>query len=341
MTQKTALASTPRDTPLPTNSDHFKEVEMKAIGLTSYGGPDVLHTVELPTPEPGTGEIRLRVKAAAIHPADVMLRQGALAEWYGDTPQPYVPGMDVSGVVDAIGPGVDESSDLTLGTDAVALVNSFGTHGGYSEYVVLPAESVTKAPLGSSAEQAASFLMPALTARAGLDLLGLNKGDSLLVAGAGGAVGRFVVALAHADGLRVIALAADRDLELMRRMGADDFVPRSAEFLQQMQITAPSGVDGLFDTTPAHEQHLPVVRDGGRVVSTRTDLGNLDRGITSAMVNVRQHMTDHAAIVGLRDLAEAGVLPLDVAAAYPAADAVEAHRRFDAGQVNGRIVLTF
>lgn len=314
---------------------------MKAIGVTSYGGPDVLHSVEVPLAEPGIGEVRVRVKAAAIHPADVMLREGALAEWYGDTPKPYVPGMDVSGTVDAFGPDADTSTDLTLGADVVALVNSFGSHGGYSEYLVLPTESVTSAPRGVGAAQAASFLMPALTARAGLDLLGLAAGDALLVAGAAGAVGRFVVALAHADGLRVIALASDADADMLCRLGADDFVSRGADFLPQMQAVAADGVDGLFDTTPAHAQHLAAVRDNGRVVSTRADLGELGRGITSDMVNVRSRMTDHAAIVRLRELVEAGTLPLDVAATFPADEAVKAHRMFDTGKANGRIVLTF
>lgn len=314
---------------------------MKAIGVTSYGGPDVLHSVEVPLPEPGIGEVRVRVKAAAIHPADVMLREGALAEWYGDAPKPYVPGMDVSGTVDAVGPDADTSTDLTLGADVVALVDSFGSHGGYSEYLVLPIESVTSAPRGVGAAQAASFLMPALTARAGLDLLGLGTGDALLVAGAAGAVGRFVVALAHADGLRVIALASDTDADLLHGLGADDFVSRGADFPPQMQAVAADGVDGLFDTTPAHAQHLAAVRDHGRVVSTRADLGELGRGITSAMVNVRSRMTDQAAIVRLRELVEAGTLPVDVAATFPADEAVEAHRMFDTGKANGRIVLTF
>ncbi|MDO5626131.1 MAG: NADP-dependent oxidoreductase, partial [Pseudomonadota bacterium] len=310
-------------------------------GLTEYGGPEVLHLVDLPTPRPGAGEVRVRVTAAAIHPADVMLRQGALADWYGDAPKPYVPGMDVAGVVDALGPGAPPRGDLAVGTEVVALVNSFGAHGGYSAYVVLPADSVAAAPRGVGSAQAASFLMPALTARAGLDLLGLRPGDALLVAGAAGAVGRFVVALAHADGLRVLALAEASDADMLRRLGADAFVPRGADGMTALQSLAPQGVDGLFDTTPAHAQHLPAVRDGGRVVSPRADLGALGRGITSAMANVRPRMTDHAAIARLCDMAGRGQLPLDVAATFPAAQAVEAHRLFDTGQAKGRIVLLF
>ncbi|MDO5631257.1 MAG: NADP-dependent oxidoreductase [Paracoccus sp. (in: a-proteobacteria)] len=315
---------------------------MKAVGLTEYGGPEVLHLVDLPLPEPGAGELRIKVTAAAIHPADLMLRKGALAEWYGDTPKPYVPGMDIAGVVDAFGPGAKASSGLTLGAKVVALVNTFGTHGGYSEYVVLPAASVAAAPRGISAPQAASFLMPAMTARAGLDMLALQKGDALLVAGAAGAVGRFVVALAHADGLRVIALADESDAAMLRDLGADTLVPRSADFAQAMQAVAPEGVAGLFDTTPAHAQHIPALRDGGSVVSTSADPGDPGRGIRTAMVNVRNHMTDHAAIARLRDMAENGQLPLNVAATFPATKAVAAHQLFDAsGQAKGRILILF
>lgn len=316
---------------------------MKAIGVTSFGGPEMLHEVTLPMPEPGVGEVRVRVRAAAIHPADVMLRQGALAEWYGEAPMPYVPGMDIAGVVDAVGPagGADADDDLEVGREVIGVVNSFGAHGGYSEYVVLPAASVCAAPRGASPEESASFLMPALTARAGLDLLGLQRGDKLLVAGAAGAVGRLAVALAHAEGLHVIALASDEDAQTMERLGADAFVPRSANFRETLQALAPNGVDGLFDTTPAHLDHIPAVRDGGRVVSPRAELGDLDRGITSAMINVRTHMSDHSAIVALRDLAQEGQLPLEVAATFPASEAAAAHRLFDSGTPKGRIVLLF
>lgn len=84
---------------------------MKAIGLTTYGGPDVLRELELPTPEAGPGEVRIRVHAAAVNPTDVMMRTGGHAVRLRDVPPPYVPGMDAAGVIDQIGPGVDGQAE--------------------------------------------------------------------------------------------------------------------------------------------------------------------------------------------------------------------------------------
>lgn len=315
---------------------------MKAIGLTRYGGPEVLEVVELPTPEAGPGEVRVRVSAAAVHPADVMLRSGALADWYRDAgPAPYVPGMDIAGVIDEVGPEVPAKVEVAVGQEVVGLVNSYGRHGGYSECVVLPAESVTRSPQAESPAHAASFLMPAMTARAGIDQLGLASGDSLLVTGAAGAVGQAAVALAHADGLRVIALASPRDAEMLRRLGADDFVARSGSATDEVLALVPGGVDALFDTTPAMLGYLPAVRDGGAVVSTRELAQGLPRQISASMVNVRNHMTAHEAMATLVQQVDAGVLPLRVAAVFPADDCVAAHRLFDAGGLSGRVVISF
>lgn len=181
---------------------------MRAVGVIRYGGPEALEQVELPTPEAGAGQVRVRVQAAAVNPADVMLRDGSLADWYAGQEPPFIPGMDIAGVIDQVGTDV---SDLHLGQQVVGIVDNHGQVGGYSDYVVLPAASVTAAPAGATLAEAASFLMPALTARTALDLLDLPRGATVLVTGAAGGVGRYATALAHAGGLRVVALAAAAD----------------------------------------------------------------------------------------------------------------------------------
>src|SRR6202035_4766441 len=109
---------------------------MRAAGMTQFGGPDVLHMMELPDPEAGRGEVRLHVYAAAVNPTDTQLRSGARAERLKDVPPPHVPGMDVAGVLERIGAGV--KTDLRVGDRVMAIVLPLGARGGYAESVSVP-----------------------------------------------------------------------------------------------------------------------------------------------------------------------------------------------------------
>lgn len=199
---------------------------MYAIGLDHYGGPEVLHEVELPNPEPEAGEVRVKVKAAGINPVDVMVREGALAAVFDELDPPYVPGMDIAGTIDMIGDDVDDDFGLEEGQTVVGVVDNHGSYGGYSEYVCLPAASVIPKPNESSFPEAASFLMNALTARNALDALDLEEDSTLLIPGAAGAVGTFATALANDKGVEVIAIARPNDETFLRSVGASVFIPR-------------------------------------------------------------------------------------------------------------------
>ena len=314
---------------------------MRAVGVRHYGGPEALELVELPTPEPGPGEVRVRVQAAAINPADVMVRDGSLADWYAEVEPPFIPGMDVAGVIDALGPNLDPALGLDLGQRVVGIVDNHGQHGGYSEFVVLPADSVTAAPAGASTAEAATFLMPALTARAALDALNLPSEATVLVTGAAGGVGRFAVALAHAQGLRVFALASEADEAFVRSLGADEFVGSGEDPADRILALLPGGVDAVIDGAALRETITPAIRDGGQLATLRAWNGEAGRGITHHQIHVRKRTRDRPAITRLREQVEAGKLPLQIAAAYPASEAVQAHHAFDAGHVRGRIVLLF
>lgn len=316
---------------------------MQAIGLSSYGGPQVLRVVDLPEPHAGPGEVRLRVRAAGVNPADVMLRDGSLAEWYRDAEPPFVPGMDVAGTIDEIAGDVESVSgqSVSLSMEVVGIVDNHGRHGGYSEYVVLPAESVTRKPAGATFPQAASFLMNALTARCALDALGLPPGATLAVTGAAGAVGGYTVQLAASEGLRVIAVASEGDGELLRSYGAEAVVPRGDGAAQYVLDLAPTGVDAVVDTAMLHDRIAPAVHDDGQIAVFRFWDGSPGRCITGHPVNVRTRATDNAAITRLREQVESGLLTPRVAATLPAAHAAQAHRMVEEGGLRGRVVLTF
>jgi NADPH2:quinone reductase len=314
---------------------------VKAIALDAYGGPEVLHPVDLPDPHPERGEIRIRVGAAAVAPVDAMLRTGLLAGPYEGLQPPFVPGMEVAGVVDELGPGIPADLDLPVGTHVAAFVDSNGAHGGYSDYVVVPAASATRAPKGATAAEAASFLNNSLTARNALDALALPAGSTLLVTGAAGSVGGYLTQLASHEGLRVIAIASAHDEALVRSFGAETVVPRGENAAHDVLALLPNGVDAAADAAVLSDQIVDTVRDGGQLAMFRPWDGKPGRGITVHFLNVRQRATDHDAITRLRDLVEEDVLTVRVGRVLPAAQAPEAHRLLDAGSQRGRIILEF
>lgn len=312
---------------------------MFAIGLNEYGGPEVLGPVELATPEPAAGEVRVKVKAAGINPVDVMVREGDLAPLFADIEPPYVPGMDIAGVIDEVGNGVD---DALIGQAVSGIVDNHGGYGGYSEYVCLPQASVVPVPRNADYPHAASFLMNALTARNALDHLELGPQSTLLVTGAAGAVGGYTVALAREQGVRVIALASPDDESLVRTLGATDFVARGSDIGQAVRSLVPEGVDAVVDGAGLGDATAPAIRDGGTLIVLRPREDDaLERGIGITFVNVRERATENDVITRLAEQVNDGVLPLRVAGVYPAREASEAHRRLDAGGVRGRLILQF
>lgn len=314
---------------------------MRVVGSCSFGGPGVLKAVEVPIPEPGPGQVRIRVHHAAVNPTDLVLRAGHMPLGGRVVPgPPHVPGMDAAGVVDAVGPDVD--GRLTVGDVVVALVDPLSPRGGaYAERVVVPAESVVRAPSGLESYSAATLLMNALTARMGLDALDLAAGQTVAITGASGALGGYSIQLAKADGLVVLADARSEDVPLVRDLGADIVVPRGDGFTDAVRARVPEGVDGIVDTALLEEQILPAVADAGAVASFRGWRGPAERDITVHPVFVTKRISDTAALQRLSDQAAEGVITPRVADVLPAERAAEARRRVAAGGLRGRIVLDF
>jgi NADPH2:quinone reductase len=321
---------------------------MKAVVVTEYGGPDVLRLVDVPRPEAGPGQIRIRVHAATVNPADTVLRAGELAHVLeaGPLQPPHIPGMEAAGVVDQIGPGA--RTDLSVGDRVMAIVSPVeATGGAYAEHLVVAPDQVTRAPAGTTHAEAATLPMNGLTARLALDMLELGEGETIAVTGAAGAVGGYAVQLAKADGLYVIADAAERDQELVEELGADVVVTRGPDVGRHIRQFWPEGVAAVIDGSLQGVDVVPAIRDGGQLASVRSwllqgvsGLGE-ERGIKVRAVHVGEYTHARDRLDGLRRLAEEGRLTLRVARTYPAAQAAQAHRDLEAGGVRGRLVLIF
>jgi NADPH2:quinone reductase len=307
---------------------------MRAMVVRRFGGPEVLESVEVPVPEPGPGQVRIRVAAAAVNPVDVATRAGILTA-AGVVPPREVLGLgwDVAGEVDAVG----ADSRLRLGGAVIGLRDRIATPlGAYAERIVLDASAVGPAPAGFSPAEAATLPLNALTAAQALDLV--ETGGTLLVTGAAGAVGGYAVALAHARGLPVVAIASDADEALVRGFGADEFVPRGPALGDRVRAVVPGGVDAVLDTALLGLDALDAVRGGGEFVAFAAGAAPIPlRGVRVRHVWIR---ADGARLAELARLASEGVLPLRVADVLPLADATRAHERLEAGGLRGRLVLT-
>jgi NADPH:quinone reductase-like Zn-dependent oxidoreductase len=310
---------------------------VRAVVITKPGDLDVLEVVDRPARKPGPGEVRIAVKAAAVNPTDISLRQRG----GGDLPAPWTPGMDAAGVVESVGPDVDR---LKVGDDVMAAVSPRRPEGGArQELLVAPAASVVPIPDGATLVEAATLPMNGLTAWSGLDLLGLKPGETLAVTGGAGLLASYVIPLAKERGLRVIADAKPEDEELVRSFGADVVVPRGQGFTDAVLEAAPDGVDGLYDTALLRRAAFPAIRDGGQIVVVRGWDGDEveDRGIRVHPVAVARVLDRTDWLEELRAFASDGRIKLRVAAEFPPEEAAEAERLMDAGGLRGRAVIVF
>ncbi|MGW3129414.1 NADP-dependent oxidoreductase [Streptomyces sp. NPDC001076] len=294
---------------------------MRAAVVNTFGGPEVVEVVETERPEPGPRQVRIKVAAAALNPADEGVRGG----FFGGAGKRIGLGWDVAGTVDATG----VATAWAVGDQVVALdpgmVRPLGTH---AEYVVVEADAVATAPATVDAVHAATLPLNGLTAVQALDLLELTEGQSLLVTGAAGAVGGFAVQLAAHRGISVTALAREADEELVRSLGAAHFTAGAVEA---------GSFDAVLDAAVLGETALEWARDGGGYVGVRPGGEPAPvRGVRTAAVAVT---ADGARLAELAALVDEGVLTLRVAETFSLDDAAKAHARLAAGGVRGRLVL--
>ncbi|MEV4299230.1 NADP-dependent oxidoreductase [Microbispora rosea] len=292
--------------------------------------------VDVAEPEPGPGQVRIRVEAAAVNPVDLATAAGVLADnRLMPHHETYALGWDVAGVVDRAGPGV---TGVRPGERVIGLSDRLtDPFKAQADLVVLDETAVAPAPAGVAAPEASTLPLNALTALQALDLAGLAEGETLLVTGAAGGVGGYLVELAVARGLRVAAVAAPGDEARVRGFGAEWFVPRDADLAAAVRAVVPGGVHGLVDAAVVGLPALDAVRNGGAFVAVIAGQAPVPlRGIRVSTVFIR---ADAAQLREVAKLAEAGRLSLRVAGTYPLERAAEAYERLRKGGLRGRLVL--
>jgi NADPH:quinone reductase-like Zn-dependent oxidoreductase len=302
----------------------------------SYGDSDVLVYEEADRPVAGPGQVVVRVAGTAFNPVDVAIRAGFLQQVF-PVALPHVPNFDVAGVIAEVGEGVRGWS----AGDAVVAFLPMTEPGAAAEYVAAPAEALAAAPRAVELADAAALPSAGLTAWQSLfEHAGLKPRQSVLINGAGGAVGGYAVQLARQAGAIVTATASARSRDRIRSYGADRIVDYTASPV--LQAVAGQRFDVVLNLAPVSPEEtarlVGLVADGGAFVSTTTpgpeDAG---RGVRTVRVFLR---SDAAELAELAARVDAGDLKIEVAGRRPLADLAAVHDEAAAGRLAGKTILT-
>jgi NADPH:quinone reductase-like Zn-dependent oxidoreductase len=303
---------------------------MKAILLTGFGGTDMLSYGDAPDPVAGPGDVVIDVHAASVNAADYKMRRGA----YSDLKFPHILGRDFSGVVSAIGAGVD---DLKLG-DAVFGVTIPGTEGAYAEKIAIKAAIVAKKPQKLSHVEAAAMALTSLTAIWALeDTAHLKRGETVLIQGGAGGVASFAIQLAKHIGATVITTASPANHEYVRMLGANHVIDYHKEDFTRV---APP-CDVVFDTVGGEVQmrSYDVLKPGGRLVWIAAAPAGFQPSRSDVTVLRPRVDRDRAHLERMGALVEAGAVWPPTITRYKLADAAEAHRVSEGRHLQGKLVL--
>lgn len=299
---------------------------MKAIQFDRFGGTDVLHEADVEVPQPGPGQVRVSVKAAGVNALDGKIRSGVLQAVF-PTPLPVIPGHEVAGVVDALGEGV---TDMRVGDEVVGWSDT----GAYAQYAL--ASTVAPKPANLDWQRAVALPVAGETAERVFRLLGVARGETVLIHGAAGAVGTVAVQLAVARGARVIGTAGVDNQDYVASLGATATVYGDG-LVERVRALAPEGVDAVLDVAGKGALEDSITLRGGtdRIV-TLADFGAHQLGVTFAN-GPQERSADRLAALA-QDAATGKVVT--TVTAYPLAQAATAQQVSDSGHVRGKLVLT-
>ena len=337
--------------------------QMKAIRQHQFGGPEVLRHEDAPVPEMKAGEVLVRVHAVGINPPDWYLRDGYKMlppEWQPQVAFPVILGTDISGVIEALADDIaSDRSGFAVGDEVYAMVRFpdglAGDSRAYAEYVSVPASELARKPAGIDHVHAAAAPMSLLTAWQFLIALGHDapnplqprqhvplplKGKTVLVNGAAGGVGHFLVQIARWQGAHVIAVASGRHEALLRELGVDQFIDYTKSSPEELVRDADLVVDAVGG--PASSRFLRTLKRGGALFPIfPLGFDGFDEaaqlGITVSSTQVR---SSGAQLAQLATLLDDGTIRVVIDSTYPLAEARQAHERAARGNIQGKLVLT-
>ncbi|GAA3542814.1 NADP-dependent oxidoreductase [Nonomuraea rosea] len=302
---------------------------MRAAAFAEPGGPDVLKVMELPAPQAGPGEVRVRVRAAGVQPFDAAVRAGWLPPYMGEIGYPRIPGNEFAGVVDQVGAGV---TGVAAGDEVLGFSRLFA----YAEYIVVAAADVAAKPAGVPWEVAGGLTAGVQTAELAIDGIGVADGETLLVHAAAGSVGTAAVQIARRRGATVIGTAREANHDYLRALGAIP-VAYGDGLADRVRALAPGGVAAALDGAGGHalEVSIELVKDRGRIVTLVEHAKAADLGVRLVQgERTAERLGRYAALYA------EGQFAFPVRRAYALAQAAEAHREIETGHGQGKIVLS-
>jgi NADPH:quinone reductase-like Zn-dependent oxidoreductase len=305
---------------------------MKAAVYHSFGGPEVLEVVEVPEPKMFADQVRIRIKAAALNPADLGFQAGAV-DALVDSFFPVIPGWDVAGIVEEVGIG---TTGFKPGDEVIGFVRgAIQRYGSYAEQIAAEPRQLARKPANLDWGQAAGLPLVGLTAyQAVVHALDVREGETVLVHGAAGGVGHLAVQIAAARGASVIGTASESNHDYLRSLGVQPAAYGDG-LADRVRALAPGGVDAVLDTA------------GRGALAITQRIGTSDVRAAS-VVNSSEHpgtiqvfaRLDQADLEALVELAEAGKLSVRVARSFLLGQAADAQRLLAEGHSGGKIVLT-
>ncbi len=306
---------------------------MRAAAYDVFGDADVITVGEFPDPPVGPDTVLVRVKATSVNPVDWKIREGYLQGAYPHHP-PIVPGWDVAGVVEAVGPAV--VTGLKEGDEVWGYVRRDDVkYGTAAELVPAPQRTVSKKPSSLSFEEAAAVPLAGLTAyQALVEALDIQAGERVLIHGAAGGVGQFAAQIALDEGCEVVGTASQANHAYLRELGLAEVVDYN-EGPVSKQLDTP--VDAVLDLVggDALEDAPDQVKDSSRITSIVDAQTVLGLGGRYVFVRPEREHLD-----ALTDLADGGNLRVDVAETFPLERLADAHRMSEEGHTRGKIVVT-
>nr|WP_049574626.1 NADP-dependent oxidoreductase [Nonomuraea sp. SBT364] len=300
---------------------------MRAAAFDVHGGPEVLRVMELPAPQAGPGQVRVRVRTAGVQPFDAAVRAGwTPPNVTGELPR--IPGNEFAGVVDQVGEGV---TGVAVGADVLG----FSLLNSCAEYVVVPAGDVTPKPAELPWEVAGGLTAGVQTAELAIDGLGVGDGDTLLVHAAAGSVGTAAVQIARRRGATVIGTAREENHPYLRDLGAVP-VAYGDGLADRVRALAPGGVDAALDGAGGHalEVSLELVKDRARILTLVEHGKAAELGIKVTQgVRTAERLGRYAALYA------SGAFAFPVRRTYRLEEAAEAHREIETRHGRGKVVI--